>query len=286
MLSRSLLTTAILGLLTVASGSALADASAPSHHDRGGFVPWRGSGFGGGIGYGPVYQAGASTGPQQQAQIYDIAPAMGQAALAEAEFDNRWADLQLLVDRARKDFRISAEYLTAQNELTDAQHSYDAAVDAVLARLQTDRQYKDLIEKRTQEQIALKSTGLDTGLRNSVATEKLHIGSMATQMEAVALTNDSTVQDARSRLVSADETLRLKEKQFESQLYNRPEVVAARGQMETARVNKAGADGYLHGAYVTRADQLNLNYQNNSGNNVYLTGMDPYFRGYFGSGSF
>ena len=45
---------------------------------------------------------------------------------------------------------------------------------------------------------------------------------MVTQMEAVALTNDSTVQDARGRLVSADETLRLKEKQFELQLYNRP----------------------------------------------------------------
>jgi hypothetical protein len=90
----------------------------------------------------------------------------------------------------------------------------------------------------------------------------------------------------RTRLVSADETLRLKEKQFESQLYNRPEVVAARGQMETARANKAGADGYLHGAYVTRSDQLNYNYQNISGNNVYLGGWDPYSRGYYGIGAF
>src|SRR5271154_5528630 len=126
MLSRSLLITAVLGLLTIGAGSALADASRPSppHHDHGGFLPWRGSGFGGGFGYGPVYQAGATTGPQQQAQVYDIAPAIGQAAFAEAEFDNRWADLQVLVDRARKDFQISAEYMTAQNELADAQHAY------------------------------------------------------------------------------------------------------------------------------------------------------------------
>ena len=81
-----------------------------------------------------------------------------------------------MVDRARKDFQISAEYITAQNDLADAQHAYDAAVDTVLARLQTDQQYKNLIEKRTQEQIALKSTGIGTGVRNSVATEKLHYG--------------------------------------------------------------------------------------------------------------
>ncbi len=277
---RSLLTSAVLGLLTVGAASALADAGRSPH--RGGFMPWQSNGFG----FGPVYPAGVSTGPQQQAQVYDIAPALGQAAFAEAEFDNRWAGLQVLVDRARVDFQISSEYIAAKDELTDAQHAYDAAVDAVLARLQTDQQYKDLIEKRTEEQIALKSTGVGTGLRNSVATEKLHTGSMVTQMEAVALTNDPSVQDARIRLVSADETLRLKEKQFESQLYNRPEVVAARGQMETARANKAGADGYLRGAFITRADQLNLNAQNNSGNNVFLTGMDPYFRAYYGGGSF
>jgi hypothetical protein len=276
---RTLLTSAVLGLLTVGATSALADAGRPPR--QGGFLPWQSNGFG----FGPVYPAGVSTGPQQ-AQGYDIAPAMGRAAFAEAEFDNRWADLQVLVDRARKDFQVSAEYMAAKNELTDAQHVYDAAVDSVLARLQSDQQYKDLIEKRTEEQIALKSTGIGTGLRNSVATDKLHYGSMVTQMEAVALSDDSAVQDARGRLISADETLRLKEHQFESQLYNRPEVAAARGEMETARANRAGADGYLHGAYITRADQLNLSVQSNSGNNVFLTGMDPYFRAYFGSGSF
>jgi hypothetical protein len=56
--------------------------------------------------------------------------------------------------------------------------------------------------------------------------------------------------------------------------------------MESARANKAGAEGFLHGAFVTRADQLNLNGQNDSGNNVFLSGMDPYFRSYYGSGSF
>lgn len=278
--ARTLIGKAILGILTVGAASAMADAQRPVH--QGGFMPWRGEGFG----FGSIYPSGASSGPQQQAQVYDIAPAMGQAAFAEADFDNRWADLQILVDRARKDFQVSADYLTAKDNVDDAQLAYDAAVNAVLARLQNDRDYKNLVEKRTEEQLALKSTGIGTGIRNSVATEKLRYGSMVTQMEAVALTNDSAVQDARGRLIAADETLRIKEKQFELQLYNRRDVVDARSQMEAARANKAGAEGFLHGAFVTRADQLNLNDQNNSGNNVFLSGLDPYFRAYYGGRSF
>jgi hypothetical protein len=274
MIGRSLIATVFLGLLTVGARSALGDADHPPDHN--GYLPWHGAGFG------PVYPAGASTGPQQQqAQVYDVSPAMAQAAVAEAEFDNRWAGLQVLLDRARKDFQISAEYLAARNDYDAAQRSYDAAVDSVMARLRSNAQYKDLLEKRTQEQIALKSTAIGTGLRNTVAAESMFYGSMATRLEAAALSNDPAVQDARLRLVSAHETLFLKEKQFESQLYHQPEVVAARQQMEAARVNKAGAQGYLRGALITRADQLNQNYQSLSGNNVYLSGFDPYYRGYF-----
>ena len=275
MIGRTLTTTVFLGLLTIGAQSALGDINRPPGNN--GYMPWHGAGFG------PVYPAGVSTGPQQQqAQVYDISPAMGQAAFAEAEFDNRWVGLQILLDRARKDFQISAEYMAARNDFDAAQRAYDAAVDSVIAKLWSDPQYKDLLEKRTEEQIALKSTGIGTGLRNVVAAQSMRYSSMATRLEAAALSNDSAVQDARMRLVSAHETLSLKERQFESQLYHQPEVVAARQQMETARVNKAGADGYLLGAEITRADKLNLDWQSISGNNVYLTGIDPYYQGYFG----
>jgi hypothetical protein len=275
MKGRSLIAMVFLGLVTVGAASALGDVARPPGQN--GYMPWHGAGFG------PVYPAGVSTGPQQQqAQVYDISPAMAQAAFAEAEFDNRWAGLQVLLDRARKDFQISAEYLAARNDFDAAQRAYEAAVETVMARLWSDPQYKDLLEKRTEEQIALKSTGIGTGLRYAVAAQSMRYSSMATRLEAAALANDPAVQDARMRLVSAHETLALKEKQFESQLYHQPEVVAARQQMETARVDKAAADGYLRGAQITRADQLNLDYQSISGNNVYLTGFDPYYRGYFG----
>lgn len=262
MLSRSLMAKVVLGIAAIGAGAgpALADVGQQQGTHHGGYMPWRGQGFGG---YGV---AGPS--PSQQSPTYDLAPAIAQAAFAEAQFDNRWVDLQLMLARARGDFYISSDYLTARKDVEQAQTAFESARDAVLARLQSDRMYKDLIEKRTQEQIALKSTGVGSGLRNAVATEKMRYGAMASEMEAVALADDSAVQDAKGRLVAAQETLTLKEKQFESYLCNRTETVAARQAMETARANKAGAEGFLRGAEINRADELNLSSQSYSGNLV------------------
>jgi hypothetical protein len=170
--------------------------------------------------------------------------------------------------------------------VADAQKTYDAASDAVMARLANDKEYRKLVEQRTQEQIDLKSADVDSGLRNYVANEKLRYGAMASRIEANALANDSAVQDAKNRLVAAQESLTVKERQFESQLFNRPEIVAARQSMEMARSNKAGAVGYLRGAEVTRADQIDVNSQVYGGNTVVVGPWGPYYRGYFGFGAF
>jgi hypothetical protein len=279
MLGRSLVTTAFLGIIAFGAAAGFADDAQPqATHHRGGYLPWRGSGFGGYVVNGPS--------PSQAPRVYDLAPAVAQAAYAEADYDNRWIGLQVMLERARGDFFISADYLAARQEVTEAQNAYDSAADSVLARLASDGTYRNLIEQRTEEQIALKSTGVGSGLRNAVAAEKLRVGAMASRMEAYALANDSAVQDARKRLVSAQAALTLKQGQFESQLYNRPEIVAARQAMEGSRANKAGAQGYLLGAEITRADQVNINSQAYGGNTVILGPWDPYYRGYFGLGAF
>jgi hypothetical protein len=254
-------------------------------HDHGGggnnfaYLPWVSGGFG------PYYPADSGSQQAQSPQpppVYDIAPAVGMAAYTETEYDNRWAGLQVLLDRARKEFQISDDYLSAKKDFDNAQRVYDDSVASVIEKLMDDPNYKQLVERRTQEQVALKTTGLDTPQRNEVATDKMHYGSQVSQMEAVALANDSSVQDAKTKLVSADENLRLKEKRFEADLYKRPDVAAARQQVEVARANKAGAEGYLYGAYITRADQLDANSQTYTGNTVYYTA--PYYRGYYGLG--
>jgi hypothetical protein len=230
--------------------------------NAGGYLPWVGYGFA------PTYTAPSNN--TQQAETVNLAPAQGEAAFADTIFSNRWADLQVLIDRARKDFEISDDYLSARNDAEQAQQAYDVAVDSVMSRLLNDADYKSLIEKKTEEKIALTQTPIGSGIRNAVANEKLRYGSMASQMEAVALANDSAVQDARSRMISADQNLRMKVKQFESDLYKRPEIVAAKQQMEVARANKSGADSYLDGMYLLRADQLFIN-DNLPGNSVYFT---------------
>jgi hypothetical protein len=191
-----------------------------------------------------------------------------------------------MLERARGDFYISADYLAARKEVADAQRVYDSATDSVLARLANDKNYRDLIEQRTEEQIALKSTGVGSGLRNAVAAEKLRYGTMVSRMEAFALANDSGVQDARKRLVTAQEAMTLKGEQFESQLFRQPEVAGARESMEAARANKAGAEGYLRGAVITRADQIDINAQMYGGNSILISPWNPYYRGYFGFGAY
>ena len=215
-MNRILAATVVLGTMAFGVGPALADMGQPetSRH-RGGFLPWQGGGFGE---YG-VSGPGASQ--QQQPKVYDIAPAVAQAAFAVAQYDNRWIGLQVMLERARGDFFASADYLSARKEVGEAQNAYDSASDAVMARLANDQNYRKLVEQRTQEQIDLKSADVDSGLRNVVASEKLRYGAMASRMEAYALASDSAVQDAKSRLVAAQEALTVKERQFESQLFNR-----------------------------------------------------------------
>jgi hypothetical protein len=290
-MSRSLAATVVLGIIGLGANFGLADVQQPQMsrgqgmmqgghqgghhrgHHRGDYLPWQGQGFGG-------YAVGGPS-PSQAPQVYDLAPAVAQAAFADAQYDNRWVGLQVMLERARGDFYIAGDYLAARKDLVDAQRAYDSASDEVLSRLANDQKYRELIEQRTERQIALQSAGVGTGLRNVVADEKLRYGAMASHMEAFALANDSAVQDARKRLVAAQDALTMKERLFESQLYNRPEIVAARQSMEMARADKAGANGYLHGAEVTRADQIDANYQSYGGNTIVLS---PYYRGYFGIG--
>jgi plasmid stabilization system protein ParE len=280
MTKRSLVSTVVLGIVTLAAGPGLADvAQSPSMQHRGDYLPWRGGGFGG-------YAVSGPASSQQQPQVYDIAPAVAQAAFSGAEYDNRWVGLQVMLERARSDFYLSADYLAARKEVAEAQRAYDSAADGVLSRLANDKNYRDLIEQRTEEQIALKSTGVGSGLRNAVAAEKLRYGSMVSRMEAFALANDSGVQDARKRLVAAQEAMTLKGEQFESQLFRQPEVAGARESMEEARANKAGAEGYLRGAVITRADQIDVNAQMYGGNSILIGCWNPYYRGYFGFGGY
>jgi hypothetical protein len=244
MSTRLLIATVALGFLTATAfgdmNAARGNWNGGGNWHGGGYLPWHGSGFG--LVYPYDYPSGPSTASQPSTPPYD---------LASADFQNRWADLQVILSRARDDFQISSDYLAARHDYESAEANYEAAVDAVLSRVHADPKYKDLAEKRTEEQVAMKSTGIGTGTRNVIAAETMHYGSLATLMEAQALANDATVADARDRLVSTHEVLSLKEKMFESQLYHQPDVAAAREQMESARASKAGAEGYLNGAIIT-----------------------------------
>lgn len=257
----------VIGLLACATATSAAQQGAVNTNARGGggYVPWQGGGFGGPV----VYSINSPTGPQQQQpQIIDLGPALGNAAFADTEFQNRSAALQIKIQQARYQFRNSTEMTAARTELDDAQRACDDARETVLSKLRQDQQYNSLLAKRTEEEVALGGVGLESPMRFELAKVRLEYGVQITMLEAKALSDDSTFQDARTRLLTARRNLSAREREFASALSNQPEIVAAKQQLEAARANKAAADAFLLGQEIARNDQLNQIAQSNSGNIV------------------
>jgi hypothetical protein len=251
-----------------------------------GWQPWSGA----------SYSAAPSTSDNRadsQPQVYDVAPAFARAATAEAQYDLAWTNMTATQIRARIQFQHSPEYRRAQQELSDAQAAYDDAAQTVIANLLSDPAYHKLIEKRTQTQIALNSHPDDPADLNAIAQLKMEYSAAASRMEADALAGDSQVRDAKTRLQAAQQVVTGMTERFNDTFANQPAVASAWKTYQNSIVNQAGAQGYLEGALITRADVINVNNLKYAPapNNVYCGapyypywgyGFSPYFTGYYG----
>jgi hypothetical protein len=253
-----------------------------------GYRPWTYVDFG----YGSPWGSYASAPPEQSGtdtsavKVYDIAPAVAEASYAEAEVERTYTNLNLMIDRARKDFETSSDYQAALHELNDAQATYEDAMNRVIDHLMDNPSYRNLIQQRTFQDVVMEGMLPYSGVRTRVAEQKMDYGSQASLMEADALAHDSAFQDAKTRLLSAKQTLWRRQADFNSSLYRKPELVAANQSYQAAKSNCAGAAGYLRGALVTRADQVDINaasFGGTAGGLVYSP-WTPYFGGYNGFG--
>ena len=218
-----------------------------------------------------------------------MAPAMGQAAAAEAQYDRASINLTDAQIRTRTQFQHSAEYRAAQRELQDAQDAYESACQDVLADLRNNPAYHALLEKRTQTQIALDNNRGDKPEMVAIATLKMEYSAAASRMEAEALGADSQVRDAKVRLEAAGQTLQGMTERFEDSFPDRPAIASAWQNYQNSIVNQAGAQGYLEGAFITRSDMMLANAQRYSapqpncwGGWGYPYGCSPYWYGYYG----
>jgi hypothetical protein len=245
-------------------------------------------------GQGEQANTGAVSSSSDGITAYDLGPAMAHASFAQAEYDRANTNLVLTLARARDEFQKSPDMVAARRDLETAQSSSDAAARAVLDNLARDSRYQTLLNQRADLDAQLHQFQ-SAGMRNELAARKMEIGAAITRMQSDALGNDNNVKAAKAKLIAAQQALNDKTAKFESDLYNSPQIVAARAALDSARVNRAAAEGYLNGAMVTRSDILTMDQLHHPYNgNIAADGaysypysypiFNPYLTGYYGLG--
>jgi hypothetical protein len=231
----------LIGMLAVCPAARAEDGS---------WAPWTGNNA-------PPPSASASPSARPTSPlVYDMAPVTARAAVAEAQYDRAIADFAAITAGLRRQFENSSQYVSAQRELDSARSAYNDAVAPLKDALLRDPKYHGLVEKRTQMEIALSDPGLDSDQRLDLATRKMQYSTVVGQMENNAIDNDPVAHDAKIRLAAAQQAFTDLKSNFEASLDSQPELVAARRNLDNARTNAIGADAYLDGAWITRADTI------------------------------
>jgi uncharacterized protein involved in exopolysaccharide biosynthesis len=186
----------------------------------------------------------------------DIANAEANAAAAKVKYDQAYAALNDTVANVRREFQVSPEFAHAKRELDDAQKDYDAATQVIHGTLATDPEYKELTQRKTEIEVALRSPTLPYTQRLDLANQKMQIGSILTDMEQKAFSENPQAQAAQQRLLAARQAMRELIDQFEADLPNNPDISAAKSAFDQAKIDLAQSQAYLQGAYVDRADAM------------------------------
>jgi hypothetical protein len=222
--------------------------------------------------------------PPPQAPTNDLAVAMRNASLARSELEAATANLAAVRARVRADFENSDQLLSARRELADARQAYDEACAPVLAAVQENASYRQMIEQRTEVEIELRSA-TNRAIREELAARKLNFSAQAQLILSEAMARDSNVQNAKARVQRAQEAVSDLRTRFEAEYPDRPEIIAAQKTLEQARANLDAANAYLNGVLVARSDALDASGGGGGGggggyyNNPYWGGF-PYGYGY------
>ena len=183
--------------------------------------------------------------------VYDLTNVYAQAATARAEERRASSDLNITVIRLKRNFETSPEYKSALQEVNQAHDALDSARKPIFDQVSGDPHYKELSEKREKVSTILSEGNLAPRDVLDLAMRKMMYGSEMRRMESDALNNDSGVQSARNRLVSAQQKVNDLRDKFEGTIYQNPQWAAAKQALENSRVAAAGAEGAQVGAIYT-----------------------------------
>lgn len=190
------------------------------------------------------------------AEVQAVPVAMAQLAHARAVFSLSETNLQRVVTQLREDFEYSSQLVTAVRGQKMAYDRYLAAQNHVLATLQEEPQYQALKHLRDDLE---KTLGLLQGNPTAnksrieaTAAVQLQYGTKLSQMEADAFLADKDVQDAKAQFLDASNHLADLRAQFERSIRRDATFVAARNQLDDARIQRTTSDALLVGAVQAR----------------------------------
>ena len=264
-----------LAYLTVAASAGLAQAQeGPSGRGMGSVSSEERAGY-------------PSTGqPALGAGVYDLTTIYGEAAGARAEESRAYSDLNMTIIRLKYSFENGPDFKAALQELDAAHDALDSARKTVLDHLSTNQDYQDLMHKHDTIAEVLSEGNLPPRDVVDLAVKKMQYGTSARKMESDALNNDSAVQSARTRLVSAQQKVSDLRSNFEANLYQNPQWAAAKQSYDNAVVASAATAGAQVGAQLTAGIAADADsrrsmygfYNSNAYGDPYYTNANTYGR--------
>jgi hypothetical protein len=200
-------------------------------------------------------------------EVQTVPMAYAHTVTARAEQDQMLTDLHTTVDRIREDFNYSPDMIAAIRGQDAAYLAYDDARRRVLENLSTDPTYRAMISlvvslkhKLEDERPGVKPTEADLERILATATLKLSYASAASAMEVAALSADSDVMQTRARLITAGDKVGQMRTDFDRQVRRNPEFLAARRNLDEARIARLTAEAFLDGALDARSVALDYAY--------------------------
>ena len=213
------------------------------------------------------------------AEVQAVPGARARLAAARAQFDDAQSALHLLIDRLKEDFEYSADLSAAMRAEKNAYDRYTAARDRVLKQVAADSEYRTLrnLCKDLNDRLFNLKANPTANKSEIIATAELKLAyaTKVSDMESDALKADSPTQDAKSRLIDAAAKTADLRAQFQRSLHRDKTVLAARREMQDAKVARVAASAMLDGALEARDIALDYAY--------WLHRRDPYTYRYIGN---
>ncbi len=228
-------------------------------------------------------------------EVRDAVVANARAATARAIFRRAENALSSAVRTTVRTFENSTELSAARKTEKEAYEAYAAARRRALQSVLEDPKYRAIMSLRQElsDQISYRKVNRAVDERTdqqvmddvmSLATLKMNYAADAREMEKLALDTNAEAKDAQAKFRQASSRVSDLKHDFDDALRNDRDLLAARRNLEDARIARLTASAYLKGAANAAEEAMDFAYYLNRYSRYNGAGYRDY-RDYYPYGS-